>query len=419
MATKNSNLEKNFLWNSVGSTLYAFTSLAFLVIVTRINSLDEAGVFTFAFSNACVFLIIGSYAGRVFQVTDRDKRITENDFFWNRLFAILGMMIAGIVFGVLKGYGWYKFLIVQALIVFKALEALAEFYYGIMQKRNNIQLAGKSLSIKAVLSVASFLVTETLTKNILLSTVVMIVLVLLVIVLYDSRKARELGFEIKRLDLGKATIIFKTGFFVFVLNILTQYLINAPKYAIDDILPSGEQTIFGIVSMPATVMVLVSGFLIHPVITEIKDLIRIKDYKKLNGIAKRICILVAAIGLLCVIGAFFLGVPIFKIIYGVDTSDYRAVLVLMLIGATLYGVAFVLENILIAFRELKVQAVAFFVSSVVAFLAAKILVVKKGCFGGAGAYLLSMAILAILYCVLYVGVVKRKRKLAEVKNAKS
>ena len=70
----------------------------FLVIVTRINSLEEAGIFTFAFSNACVFLIIGSYAGRIFQVTEMNKKITESDFLYNRLFTIGVMILSGLLF---------------------------------------------------------------------------------------------------------------------------------------------------------------------------------------------------------------------------------------------------------------------------------------------------------------------------------
>ena len=63
------NLKKNFILNSIGSTIYAFTSLFFLIIVTRINDINEAGIFTFAFSNACLLQVICTYSVLSFQVT--------------------------------------------------------------------------------------------------------------------------------------------------------------------------------------------------------------------------------------------------------------------------------------------------------------------------------------------------------------
>ena len=64
------NLKKDLFWNTLGSTLNAFTSLFYMIIITRINGINDAGIFTFAFSTATLFYMIGIYAGRVFQVTD-------------------------------------------------------------------------------------------------------------------------------------------------------------------------------------------------------------------------------------------------------------------------------------------------------------------------------------------------------------
>ena len=44
------NLKKNTIWNIVGTTLNAFVSLVLMVAVTRINGINDAGIFTFSFS---------------------------------------------------------------------------------------------------------------------------------------------------------------------------------------------------------------------------------------------------------------------------------------------------------------------------------------------------------------------------------
>ena len=60
------NTKKNFVWNMIGATVNSFTSLIFMIVVTRINGTKEAGIFTFAFSLACLLQVISNYSGRTF-----------------------------------------------------------------------------------------------------------------------------------------------------------------------------------------------------------------------------------------------------------------------------------------------------------------------------------------------------------------
>ena len=100
--SKDNMLKKNFIWNSLGSTIYSFTSLFFMIIVTRINGVNEAGIFTFAFANACFLQVIGTYAGRTYQVTENNKNITDNDYVYNRIISSVFMILIGILFSSIK-----------------------------------------------------------------------------------------------------------------------------------------------------------------------------------------------------------------------------------------------------------------------------------------------------------------------------
>ena len=74
----NENTRKNTIWNIIGTTINAFSSLFFMIIVTRVNGVFDAGIFTFAFSTATMFNIIGVYAGRIYQVTDNDNNTNKD-----------------------------------------------------------------------------------------------------------------------------------------------------------------------------------------------------------------------------------------------------------------------------------------------------------------------------------------------------
>ena len=57
-------IEKEFIWNMIGSGFAAFNSLFFMIIVTRINGIKEAGVFTLCYTTASILYIIAIYSGR-------------------------------------------------------------------------------------------------------------------------------------------------------------------------------------------------------------------------------------------------------------------------------------------------------------------------------------------------------------------
>ena len=138
---------KNFIWNVLGTGLNAFNSLFFMITVTRINGLDKAGIFTIAYSTACIIYVLGIYAGRIYQVTEPDKNITNKEYVINRIITVIFMSVVVLIFGVIRGYDKYKILVFFLLTLFKSIEAFSDVLYGILQKENKLDLVGKSLFV--------------------------------------------------------------------------------------------------------------------------------------------------------------------------------------------------------------------------------------------------------------------------------
>lgn len=133
---KDKGFRKNFIWNIIGTTFNAFNSLFFMIIITRVNGLENAGIFTLAFSTACILYIIGIYAGRIYQVTEASKEITDKDYIANRIISCIIMIVIVIFFVIINQYDVYKSSIFIILTMYKALEAFSDVLYGIMQKMN-------------------------------------------------------------------------------------------------------------------------------------------------------------------------------------------------------------------------------------------------------------------------------------------
>ena len=96
--------KKNFIWNTLGTGLNAFNSLFFMIIATRVNGVDKAGIFTLAFTTACILYAIGVYAGRIYQVTELNKKITDIDFIISKTITSIAMIIFLLLFCVFKKY---------------------------------------------------------------------------------------------------------------------------------------------------------------------------------------------------------------------------------------------------------------------------------------------------------------------------
>ena len=80
------NIERDsYVWNMIGSMLMAFQSVIMLMILTRVLGLKEAGIFTIAYANANLFLTIGKYGMRYFQISDVKRQFTFAEYRMSRL----------------------------------------------------------------------------------------------------------------------------------------------------------------------------------------------------------------------------------------------------------------------------------------------------------------------------------------------
>ena len=76
--------KKNVIWNILGITANAFISLFLLIIVRRINGITLSGIFSYAFSLACLFYVVAVYYNRVYQVADVENSFSINEYLTSR-----------------------------------------------------------------------------------------------------------------------------------------------------------------------------------------------------------------------------------------------------------------------------------------------------------------------------------------------
>lgn len=396
------NIKKNFIFNTIGSVLYSVTSLIFMIIVTRKNGIDESGIFTFAFSTAGLLWVIGSYCGRVYQVTERDKKILDSDFIYNKITTCLIMIVIGLIFINIKKYNSYKSIVIELLIIYKSINAFSDSIYAIMQKEEQLYKVGISLFIKAILEIIIFIIINILIKNLIVSSFSLIIIEILILITYDIKNLKNYKLSFGKYNNYNNKLLLKKGFPIFIITILTQYLINAPKYSIDIYLSNREQSIYGILSMIATFTVLISQMIIHPYINSMNEDLKKNSITQFHKLVKKICLTTLVIGLIEIIGGYLIGAEFLEILYGINFKKHSYLIVIILLGSILYSIVCILSNALITLREIKIQTKLFITDSIITYFVSDILVKNYNLSGAAYTYLISMLLLALLMVIIYV-----------------
>ena len=413
---------KNIIWNMIGATTNAFNSLLFTIIVTRINGLNDAGIFTYAFATACLLYVIGVYLGRTFQVTDIDEKNTNSNYVYNKITTCALMILVSILFVLIKGYDIYKSAVIIVLCGFKSIEALSEVFYAITQKNEQLYKVGISMTLKAVLGVVVFLVIDLITKNMLISCVGIVIINILFLVFYDIKNSKLAGLKIEKYDNNGNKTLLKTGFFTFILTFLGLYLINVSRYAIDDLSTNEIQTIFGIIIMPATFMGLLGQFIIQPALTKFAKCIKNKEYHHLKMITIKIISLIIVLGIIVLGVAYFLGIPVLELVYGIELTPYFISFMIIILGSILYSIQIISSAILISMRRTFGQVMIYFIISIISTGVSYYLVDKLNILGASISYCITMTLVAvsfILYLIYGIKIYKREWELPYEKNKRN
>lgn len=394
------NDKKNIIWNSIGASLSAFSSLIFLIIVTRINGVFDAGIFTYSFATACLFYTISIYSTRSYQVTELNKSYSDSDFIFNRLSTCLIMFLVAIIFCIIKDYNLYKSSILLLLSLYKCIETMEETLYGIIQKQGLLINVGKSMTLRSILIYFVFFMIDVITKNVIVSIISIMIANLLVIFIYDLKILNKIKYTFTSFSNKKNVKLLQLGFNTFAFSFLSIYLLNASRYAIDNNLSETAQTIFGIIVMPGMVMSLLSQFIIQPFLLKITDCIDKKNFKRLKKVVNILLIAMTLIGIICIIIAFIIGIPILNIIYGIELNKYYFEFMIILVGSLFYGLSIIISNILIARRKTFIQVISLGTIALIAIFSSHYLVVNYNVLGACINYFIIMLMEFLLYILI-------------------
>ena len=396
--------KKNIFWNFLGLTINSFNSLFFLIIINRINGAYDGGIFTYSFSLMCLAYFIGTYYNRTFQVSN--IKYKNSEFLINRVISCILMLALTILFLFILKYNFFKTSIIILICIFRIFEALADSFYGILQKQNLLYKAGFSMFIKGLLGILIFLLVDFIFKSLILGCLSLIFINLIGIIVYDipnSKKYLKNDFKIRNVF-----NLYKECFPIFVFSFLNIYLVNSSKYTLDYYTTAEIQNIFGIILMPGTILSLCSQYLLNPYLLKLSDYYNNNKICDFNNILKKLFKYISIIGIMCLFGAYAVGIPILNIIYNIDLSDYKHLLIMIIIGSMFLAFLSILSTALTIMKKNYIQMYIYICCSIISLVLSVYLISKFSILGASINYVLVMIIQCIIYFIFYEKYMKEK-----------
>lgn len=410
MTLKHFILESNhinrdsYLWNMAGSLLAAFQSVILLVVLTRTVGLQEAGIFTIAFANANLFMTVGKYGMRNYQVSDLKHQFTFADYRVSRWITCGAMLAVSLIFvlisSIVHDYTIEKSMMILWMCLLKELDAIEDVYGGLCQQLNRLDIGSKAMTLRVFFTLIVYIAGIIITKNqlhALIFTAIFSAVLLFIFTKWIYEPFRNPAVKVNRAHLPS---LFKNCFPLFAGTFLAFYIGNAPKYAIDSMLSDELQACYGFISMPVFVIGLLNSFIFNPILYHISALWNeAQFYRFCKKILLQIGIILF-ITSICLTGAFLIGIPVLSFLYHTDLAPYKTELLILLLGGGFLGISGFLTTIITIIRAQKSAIWGYAGVSVIAFIFSNLIVKNYKMLGASVLYMLLMFMLCIWFGIL-------------------
>lgn len=402
---KTNNIDRStYIWNTVSATVLAMQGPVLQAVVSRTNGATDLGIISIAFSVATLMMYVGQYGIRRFQASDVKEEFSFEEYHGMRIITCMGLVIASLAYCLyglaFNGYSDLKFGVIFMVCMLKMIMAYSDVYHGNMQQKGRFDVAAKATAIRYTAELIIFCAMLVITRKLLLSAVVCVSSSVVMMGLLSMNAGRHYCKTLKPAFRKSALKgLFIEGFPLFISMFLNTYVSNAPRYAIDAYLNDDVQAVFSCIFMPVFVVQVVAQFIFNPVIASYAHLWLEKTKESYNAFIsriKRMCVAVLGLEVLALVIAATIGIPVLSAVFGLDLSDYKKELIIVMIGGAPLAYSVYFSTVIAIIRAQKSLIACYGVTSIMAILLSKSFVAKGGVTGAAWMYVLLMGVLAVL-----------------------
>lgn len=415
---KTNNINRSsYIWNALNAIISALQNPIILLIMTRTNGVYDAGVFSIAFAIATLMLYVGLYGLRRFQSSDMHEKYSFSEYHGMRILTCSAMIFVSIIYCIygmcFNGYGMEKALVIFMICIVKVCQAYSDVYHGCMQQKGRLDVATKSSSVRYTFEMVAYALLLVITHNLLISTAAFMAASILGLLFTSINVGKNYCSYKPSFRWDKIKLLAIEGFPLFASLFLNMYISNAPKYAIDAFLTEEVQAVYNMIFMPAFVVMLIANFIFNPILTTYAELWLKKTEESIGELMHQIkkqSLVIAGLTLLGLIVAYTIGIPVLSIIFGIDLTDYRMELCVVMIGGGALAYATYFSTVITIIRLQNTLIVCYGLIALAAKLTSGLFVLNYGIMGAASMYAALMTVLAIALWIITIYGIRREKK---------
>lgn len=392
-----------FLWNMIGSSVYAFASLLLTYMTIRIVGEDEGGIFSISLTLAQMFVYIAYFEMHNFQLTDARDKYSFAEYHTVKIVNCVLMIIVCINYVLFKAYDISKMITVLLVCLYRLLDGYADVFESEFHARGRLDLAGKSMTYRTILSILVYFVVLSSTCDVIAAVIGAILSGVVGIVIFDVCVFECVGkisicFSVKRI-----VRIWSECFPLFVGMFLWTYLLSASRIAVDNVMPSEYQSYYQVLFLPVSVINLMAGFLIRPNLRQLTELYMSGSKKKFWKEISKMLFLIGVFTIICMIGAYLIGIPILELIVNCELINYRMLFVFLIFAGGINAAGCILYYVLTIFRQRKSIVFGYGIASLTAMFISTDFTRAWGLWGAAISYIVVVSILLFTFviCIFY------------------
>lgn len=359
------SLKKNIAWNSTGSFVYLFFQWLSTYLVAILLGFENAGIFSLAISISSIAFAFAIYGVRGYQVSDVNKKYSDKSYIIARIVTCLVAIVGCLLYLALYKYNPYTTLCIIVYLIFKISEAYVDVYHGIIQRGMRMDYIGKSFILRGVICNFLFISCMVLTKNLLLSIIILAISSFVLILLYDHTKVKLFYEKNDNTSTRNIINLLIECLPLAVYTFLSILVMSIPRITLENMKGSEILGIYASIAIPAAIIQVISGYIFAPMLTVFAEHVDQKNFKLFHKLLFKTLAYISIISIIIIIGGAIFGNFGLILLFGEKISSYTYLFLPILFISSLTAISWFIGLMLTVIREFKgliiASAVALFV----------------------------------------------------------
>lgn len=358
---------KNFSWSFAGNVIYAISQWVLLIIITRVGSSYDAGVYSLGLAITAPFILLINLNFTAIQSTNLQIQFGFLSFKMIRLLGNLSFFTVFSVILVMSSYDFNVSIVLLLIALMKVVESVSDLYYGLFQYNERLDLVAKSVMSRGLIGTLLFGLGYYYFHELYIAVAFILIYWFMNLLFYDSQKGKRL---LKRMPKSRYTFsmwdLVKLGIPLGIAACIASFNVNIPRVFLENYLTFEDLGYFSAVFYMVLIMGKFMTSLANTFLPRLARLYEQNDLRNFIRILKMIILMLFILFLIILNFTYFFGSELLGFIYGEEYKNLRKLLMLILFYGLLNYLGFVFETGLNAMKEYRFRMFnEVFVSSVI------------------------------------------------------